>query len=141
MILLPNAVRVEVRDPGAGFSEMPQRPATLSEGGRGLFLVEALATRWGKGSGEQTTVWYELDVDAADEPGEALEAAMPARPEHEVTGDAIELAAELRALADATDSLERRSRSIEADLARVTDVLKQGAERLQARQKIGPDSG
>src|SRR5204862_8057735 len=107
----------------------------------GLFLVEALASRWGKGSGEQTTVWYELDVEDVDEQPTAIaEAARPARHEHEVTGDAIELAAELRALAEATDSLEQKSRSIEADLARVTDVLKQGAERLQARQKLGPDA-
>src|SRR5437764_13050938 len=40
---LPRAMRVEVRDPGSGFLHVPQRPGTLSEGGRGLFLVEVIA--------------------------------------------------------------------------------------------------
>lgn len=58
-------IRVEVSDPGSGFDHEPHRPGTLSEGGRGLFLVDALADRWGMGDGSQTTVWFELSLQPA----------------------------------------------------------------------------
>lgn len=61
------AVRVEVTDRcGAGVPVLP--PAGPSdaeaEGSRGLWLVDALASRWGyqRGGGLATT-WFELDLD------------------------------------------------------------------------------
>src|SRR5438128_4698529 len=69
--LAPERIRVEVSDPGSGFAHVPRYPGTLSEGGRGLFLVEVLAERWGMGEGDRTTVWYELGVEHDDAPGTA----------------------------------------------------------------------
>jgi anti-sigma regulatory factor (Ser/Thr protein kinase) len=153
----PSAIRVEVRDPGEGFAHVPHRPGALSEGGRGLFLVEALADRWGMREGGNTTVWYEVGVErddaipaAAGEQvrGEGLaasasitetsgSAAADAAPDDaELTSDAAEIAAELRALAPATESLDEQARNMETDLARVADTLKAGAERLRARRKL-----
>lgn len=54
--------RVEVRDAGAGLPTM-QNPASSVEHGRGLRLVQALATRWGvqrSPVGRSKTVWFEV---------------------------------------------------------------------------------
>src|SRR5436190_21060899 len=128
-------VRVEVTDPGSGFDHVPHVPGTLSEGGRGLFLVEALADRWGIGDGSRTTVWYELGVEGGETP------ARKGRSEDaELAAGVDELAAELRALGAATDSLDRKARAIEADLDRVSGNLKAGADALRAREKLAhPD--
>jgi anti-sigma regulatory factor (Ser/Thr protein kinase) len=157
VVYRPSTIRVEVTDPGEGFAHVRQRPGALSEGGRGLFLVEALADRWGKREGGNTTVWYELGVERGDEiPVAAAEqvtgaglaasasvsetsgsAAVDAAPDDaELTSDAAAIAAELRALASATESLDEQARSMETDLARVADTLKAGAERLRARRKL-----
>lgn len=56
-------LRVEVSDPGGGFS----KPATAREpppdalGGRGLLIVDRVASRWGVTPGQPTRVWFELD--------------------------------------------------------------------------------
>ncbi|MGW8762879.1 ATP-binding protein [Streptomyces sp. NPDC055815] len=56
-------LRVEVQDPS---SKQPSQrpPSDEREGGRGLFLVDALATAWGVqlGPGRGKTVWMEVDV-------------------------------------------------------------------------------
>jgi len=60
------AVRVEVRDSAAG---LPAVRAIDAEdtGGRGLFLVDALARRWGTepSSGGGKVVWFEVDAETA----------------------------------------------------------------------------
>jgi anti-sigma regulatory factor (Ser/Thr protein kinase) len=153
VVLAPDRIRVEVSDPGSGFAHVPRHPGTLSEGGRGLFLVDVIADRWGLGDGGGTTVWYELGVERDDAPaaaaaqgstGPALGAgagldqvsAGSGASERQVSTDAGELARELRALGSATESLEDRAREIEADLARVSKSLKAGAEALRAREKV-----
>jgi anti-anti-sigma factor len=58
-------VRVEVEDAGDGFKpSVPVRPE--GERGRGLFLVDRFASRWGTarvktGAGSRFRVWFELD--------------------------------------------------------------------------------
>lgn len=53
-------VRVEVRDPGAGF-ERPQAPRARPEGGgNGLLMVQAIASRWDVEVGDGTCVWFEI---------------------------------------------------------------------------------
>jgi anti-sigma regulatory factor (Ser/Thr protein kinase) len=54
-------VRVVVSDPGPGVTELePVRPGTS---GYGLFLVDALADRWGVEAGSpQSSVWFEIDL-------------------------------------------------------------------------------
>jgi anti-sigma regulatory factor (Ser/Thr protein kinase) len=58
-------VRAVVGDRGKGFSrpEFGDEPPSGTSG-RGLFLVDALADRWGtgKGQGGESTVWFELDL-------------------------------------------------------------------------------
>jgi anti-sigma regulatory factor (Ser/Thr protein kinase) len=55
------AIRVEVRDGGAGF--VPGRPEPHgADGGFGLFLVERIASRWGVDTRDGTRVWFELDL-------------------------------------------------------------------------------
>jgi anti-sigma regulatory factor (Ser/Thr protein kinase) len=59
-------VRAEITDPGRGFT----RPAELElspdrHDGRGLFLVDAIATRWDvERDPDGTRVWFELDIQS-----------------------------------------------------------------------------
>jgi anti-sigma regulatory factor (Ser/Thr protein kinase) len=57
-----NAVRVVVTDPGPGF-ELHDKPRPHSDrpGGWGLCLVDHLADRWGVESGNETSVWFEVE--------------------------------------------------------------------------------
>ncbi|MFD7323963.1 ATP-binding protein [Streptomyces sp. NPDC059875] len=61
--------RVEVQDPSAVRPVLRAAGADC-EGGRGLVLVDALASRWGvqPGPGRGKTIWMELDV-AGEEDG------------------------------------------------------------------------
>ncbi|TXS51236.1 ATP-binding protein [Streptomyces sp. t39] len=54
--------RVEVTDRAPAAVAAPRSPSPDEESGRGLALLEALATRWGvvRGTGSKT-VWCELD--------------------------------------------------------------------------------
>ena len=74
--LAPDHLSVAVSDPGPGFRPEIQEPDFEREGGRGLFIVDQLADRWGVGdsplsppgsSGARTTVWFELRASPADE--------------------------------------------------------------------------
>lgn len=57
----PGSVRVEVEDAGDGPSRAPAAPDDSAEGGRGLRLVQQLATRWGSARTLRgTAVWAEL---------------------------------------------------------------------------------
>ncbi|MDA0139623.1 ATP-binding protein [Solirubrobacter deserti] len=53
-------VRVEVSDRGRGFAPDPRIRPFDDPGGYGLFLVGALADRWGVETDEGTTVWFVL---------------------------------------------------------------------------------
>lgn len=56
-----NRVRIEVSDPGEGFSKPKVgTPAPDAIGGRGLLIVDRLASRWGVTPGRPTRVWFEL---------------------------------------------------------------------------------
>jgi len=153
VVLAPDRIRVEVSDPGSGFAHVPQHPGTLSEGGRGLFLVDVIADRWGMGEGGRTRVWYEMEVERDEAPAPAKARSATGAPlgasagldqvpagsgtsDREVSTGAGELAEELRALASSTEELEDRARDIEADLARVASSLKAGAEALRSREKV-----
>jgi len=61
----PGTVRVDVRDPGPGFSRpsFDDQPP-LGTSGRGLYLVDALADRWGvsRTPGGEARVWFEIDI-------------------------------------------------------------------------------
>ncbi|MEU9619916.1 ATP-binding protein [Streptomyces sp. NPDC048155] len=58
-------IRVEVSDPGRGLWPVPRTAGGRDESGRGLALVEALASRWGVEQGvHRKTVWCELPVPA-----------------------------------------------------------------------------
>ena len=62
----PRGVRVEILD---GSSTLPhRRAATLhDEGGRGIALVEAMATAWGSElTQDGKTVWFEVAATAGD---------------------------------------------------------------------------
>lgn len=61
--LRADAVRVEVRDQGGGFTHRRRPEAPLS-GGWGLQMVSTESSRWGVGD-ECSRVWFELDLDGA----------------------------------------------------------------------------
>jgi anti-sigma regulatory factor (Ser/Thr protein kinase) len=67
--VMPDRVRVEVRDRGPGFEWQPAPEADPLGFHWGLQLVERLASRWDVEPGDGTTetvVWFELDrADAA----------------------------------------------------------------------------
>jgi anti-sigma regulatory factor (Ser/Thr protein kinase) len=62
------SLRVEVRDAGAAFGPVSTRSEDLTaEGGRGLALIESLATAWGRTVHDDVpigkTVWFEIVRD------------------------------------------------------------------------------
>ncbi len=56
--LLPEALRIEVTDPGPGFE--PGGHGPRADGGYGLHLLDRLAARWGVAGASPVTVWVEL---------------------------------------------------------------------------------
>lgn len=62
------SVRVEVRDGGRGFTQQlrPSPPSLDAASGRGLYLVDHLADRWGVAGRRSTSVWVELDRERFD---------------------------------------------------------------------------
>lgn len=58
-------VRVSVSDPGNGFEVPTGEPRPEATSGRGLFLVDHLADRWGVEAAPQTRVWFEVSADGA----------------------------------------------------------------------------
>ena len=67
VVLSPSTLRVEVSDSGPGFEPAPARPAPDDAGGRGLYLVDSLADRWGSAEGG-ARVWFEVDRQAREGP-------------------------------------------------------------------------
>jgi serine/threonine-protein kinase RsbW len=60
-------VRIEVRDAGPGISaRLIEPPDPEQKGGRGLFLIQELAERWGAERGDGSLVWVELRVRDRD---------------------------------------------------------------------------
>lgn len=55
----PDVLRVLVADTGPGFTPTSHEPSDDQTGGRGLFLVEQIADRWGVEDGGRR-VWFEL---------------------------------------------------------------------------------
>jgi len=55
-----DCVRVEVVDHGSGFPGESQRPTTTSAHGRGLFIVDQVASRWGIERDDRTKVWADV---------------------------------------------------------------------------------
>ena len=57
-------LRVAVSDHGDGFDPAREmrEPDEEREGGRGLFLVDALASRWGVGHDGPAQVWFEVSL-------------------------------------------------------------------------------
>jgi anti-sigma regulatory factor (Ser/Thr protein kinase) len=61
----PDVLRVSVTDDAAALPRLQRDSPPLGDGGRGLQLVEALASRWGTDRRVPTgkSVWFELDHD------------------------------------------------------------------------------
>jgi|SRR5947209_6704941 len=55
-------VHVEVRDSGTCVAPTPRPPDRTSGGGFGLFLVDALASRWGAEAGPDVRVWFDVEL-------------------------------------------------------------------------------
>lgn len=55
-----DCIRIEISDRGDGFAPAAiSRPTPADPGGRGLFVVDALASRWGTACAERHCVWLE----------------------------------------------------------------------------------
>jgi anti-sigma regulatory factor (Ser/Thr protein kinase) len=62
-------LRVAVEDAGPLFTPAPaERPAADATSGRGLYLLTALADRWGVERQHGNQAWFELDLAAAPPP-------------------------------------------------------------------------
>jgi anti-sigma regulatory factor (Ser/Thr protein kinase) len=68
-------IRVEVRDRGRGFTSGEPRPDPDNGRGWGLFLVDAIAQRWGVVRGAGTLVWFEVDRPRDEAGGRAVRSA------------------------------------------------------------------
>ena len=68
-----DAVRVEVSDPGKGFTMSGPADDPETNEGWGLYLVATLSDRWGVETAPDTRVWFELD--RAPERGDSVERA------------------------------------------------------------------
>ena len=55
-----SVIRVEVTDPGGGFTPRAPDPDPHDPSGWGLYLVDRLADRWGVTSNGETRVWFEV---------------------------------------------------------------------------------
>jgi anti-sigma regulatory factor (Ser/Thr protein kinase) len=74
-------VRVDVSNPGNGFTWKRSAAAALEEpGGLGLVLVDKLADRWGVDGGDETHVWLEVDRPLTRPTRAALAFSAPGRP-------------------------------------------------------------
>jgi PAS domain S-box-containing protein len=60
--IVDGVARLAVTDAGPGFEARKPTADLESESGRGLFIVDALADRWGVETGAGTRVWAELDL-------------------------------------------------------------------------------
>ena len=64
VMLEPGVLTISVRDMGGERMEVEQLADPLQVHGRGLHLVDALATRWGSTLDRAgTTVWFVLDLE------------------------------------------------------------------------------
>lgn len=59
--LASDSVRIAVRDSGEEGEPVPRDPDYEHGGGFGLFLVDAMSSRWGVEREIGLTVWFELD--------------------------------------------------------------------------------
>jgi len=62
--LFPQALWVEVSDGGPSFHHQPSRAPADAIAGRGLHLVDQMATRWGISGRRRARVWFELQRGA-----------------------------------------------------------------------------
>lgn len=62
VIATPERLRIEVIDQGPGFDPHFEPPTLEQTSGRGLFLIDALADRWGVNTDRGTAVWAEMDL-------------------------------------------------------------------------------
>ena len=68
VVLSPSTLRVEVQRLRAGLRARARRARRPDDaGGRGLYLVDSLADRWGSAEGG-TRVWFEVDRQARERP-------------------------------------------------------------------------
>jgi anti-sigma regulatory factor (Ser/Thr protein kinase) len=54
-------LRVEVLDPGPGFTPRPRHANSSQESGWGLHFTALLAVRWGSDRADRARVWFELE--------------------------------------------------------------------------------
>jgi anti-sigma regulatory factor (Ser/Thr protein kinase) len=67
----PDTVRIEIQDANPTTPQMIASRDTTGERGRGLHIVDRLATRWGKTPTARPpgkTVWFELDTRPGNSP-------------------------------------------------------------------------
>jgi serine/threonine-protein kinase RsbW len=58
--IFPTSLWVEVCDGGPPFEHDPRLPALDEPSGRGLYIVDQLASRWGLGGEDAARPWFEL---------------------------------------------------------------------------------
>lgn len=63
--MVGDSLRVEVVDPGSGFTPRARTAESPLGSGWGLHLVDELSDRWGVESSGPTRVWFEIDGAAA----------------------------------------------------------------------------
>jgi anti-sigma regulatory factor (Ser/Thr protein kinase) len=54
-------LRVEVLDPGPGFTPMPRAPGAPTDSGWGLHFIAQVADRWAVDVEDRARVWFELE--------------------------------------------------------------------------------
>ena len=60
IVVSDEALRIEVLDPGPGFSPVPRRAGDPKDSGWGLHFLAQLADRWAVDEDGRARVWFEL---------------------------------------------------------------------------------
>ena len=60
ILVVDGVLRVEVLDPGPGFTRTPRAPGASNESGWGLHFIDLVATRWAVDRDGRARVWFEL---------------------------------------------------------------------------------
>jgi anti-sigma regulatory factor (Ser/Thr protein kinase) len=127
---LRGSVRVEVADSGPGFSPARERPGRIQTSGRGLYLVDQVADRWGVELKGETCVWFELWI------GDSRTRHRLRAPDHIVAPADLDILSPSQ-LKEYLGALTRDERAVSAERGAVHLRIREARDELERRGMPG----